>query len=340
VTSAIEEVSAPLVGIVQSRDLREVSIVQAEVAIPKHLQYGIPGKKTKDAQGNWTQGPQKVGLTADGYDHVNRVMGVQLITPRFVHDENGTEVLNPIHRKDYIYLRLVGVWWNDLGQMVAYGEDIEVDFQRIYQEARLNATWYEAEEGKKYDTRRTADLRIARDEDGIPIMDAEGLPKHTVVIPDSEELKALQKLYSLRTFGLRYAYTVAKTRILKVASGIRTLPVDAPKNVKVKVFGFRDNLTPEQRAAKAQQDQTAIFGKAITAGDPVQALTDDEMQSVAVDEPEPETIMGEQATEPSEQPSGLCGAKAPDDESVECHAEAGHSGAHQDAAGENIWPNT
>jgi hypothetical protein len=172
--------------------------------------------------------------------------------------------------------------------MVAYGEDVEVDFMRLYHEVRLNARWYEPSPGggKGRDIQKTAELKIARDPDGIPLLDEEGLPKHVVVIPDSEELKAMQKLYNLRNFGLRYAYTVAKTRILKVASGIRTLPVDSPRGVRVKVYGFRDNLTPEQRIEKSQRDQTAIFGRSITEGRKSEetALSDEEMAAVAIEE--------------------------------------------------------
>jgi hypothetical protein len=94
--------------------------------------------------------------------------------------------------------------------------------------------------------------------------------------------------------GLRYAWTVAKTRILKVATGIKTLPIDEPRAVKVKVYGFRDGLTPQQREERAKQDQEAIFGKALTHG---ATLSDAELTEAGLDAAEIVAVEGEGAIE-------------------------------------------
>jgi hypothetical protein len=289
-TSDIAVVDAPIQGILETIKHREVEVVQAEVGIPPHLQYKI--KTGSTGKGQSRKDVYKVGLTSDGYDHINRVAGVQIVAPKFVHDDEGRQVLNPIHRKDYIYLRLVGIWWNDIGQMVAYAEDLEVDFLMQYQEARLNARWYTGE----YPNREThtPELVLGKDANGQVLFNEDGTPVHKLILPEAEELKALQRLYNLRNMGLRYAWTVAKTRILKVATGIKTLPIDEPRAVKVKVYGFRDGLTPQQREERAKQDQEAIFGKALTHG---ATLSDAELTEAGLDAAEIVAVEGEGAIE-------------------------------------------
>jgi hypothetical protein len=172
----------------------------------------------------------------------------------------------------------VGVWYNDLGQLQAYSEDLEVDFMVMYQQARANAIWYGPDknpDGK--DTQHKAEMAIATDGKGEVVWNDDGTPRFKIMLPPEQEMKAYQRLLDLRVMGLRYAQTVAKTRIMKVATGIRTLPLDRAKGIKVKVFGYRDNLTPEQRVEQAQRDQAAIFGRALQAG---ATLSDDEMAAL------------------------------------------------------------
>lgn len=255
-----------------------IQVVAAEVIVPKHLQYEVKTGRKQDESGRWND-QYKVGITSDGYDAINRVVGVQFILPEWVHDEVGERVRNPIHRKDFIYLRLVGVWYNDLGQLQAYSEDLEVDFMVMYQQARANAIWYGPEKDPQSgkDLQHKAEMAIATDGKGEVIWNDDGTPRFKIMLPPEQEMKAYQRLLDLRVMGLRYAQTVAKTRIMKVATGIRTLPLDRAKGIKVKVFGYRDNLTPEQRVEQAQRDQAAIFGRALQAG---ATLSDDEMAAL------------------------------------------------------------
>ena len=97
----------------------EVEPVEQTVVLPAIYQYSI----------NRYPAGQRVMLTSDAYDYINRVMGVQFYLPPTVNDERGNVVPNPIHRPDYIYLRMVGIWRNDAGQMVSYQEDVEVDYK-------------------------------------------------------------------------------------------------------------------------------------------------------------------------------------------------------------------
>lgn len=229
----------------------EVERVEQSVILPPIYQYSI----------NRYPAGQRVMLTSDAYDYINRVMGVQLYQPKYVHDEHGQQQLNPIHRPDYIYLRVVGIWRNDAGQMVSYQEDVEVDFKLTYQDSRINAK----------------SMRVVTDKDGAPVMTEGGIPK--IVLDADDEKKALKALSQLRTFGLRYAQTVAKTRILKTASGIRQLPIQTPRPFAVRVVGFRDNLTPEERLRRAETDMAAMFGPSAKIEDGA-GLTPDEFALV------------------------------------------------------------
>lgn len=228
----IGELAAPTSKIIEVAKKGEVERIEQSVVIPEIYQYSIS---------RYGQAP-KVMLTSDAYDYLNRTMGVQLYRPHWVHDENGTRVRNPIHRADYIYLRLIGIYWNDLGQMTSYSEDIEVDFKLVYMDARINSK----------------SARVEMDEEGQPKFSKSGMPM--IKLDQDDEKRALKALSQLRTFGLRYAQTVAKTRILKVVSGIRTLPIPAPRPFAVRVVGFKDSLTPDERIKRTEQDLSAMFG--------------------------------------------------------------------------------
>lgn len=229
----------------------EVERIEQSVLLPAIYQYQIA---------RYGQAP-KVMLTSDAYDFLNRAMGVQLYQPDWVNDETGKRVRNPIHRADYIYLRLIGIWTNDLGQTVSYREDVEVDFKLVYMDARINSK----------------SARVEMDPDGMPKFSESGMP--IVKLDPADELKALKALSQLRTFGLRYAQTVAKTRILKTASGIRTLPIAQPRSFAIRVVGYRDKLTPEERIKRAEQDLEGVFGRSKRL-DENAGLTRDELAEV------------------------------------------------------------
>jgi hypothetical protein len=275
------ESPAPIQSIAERVFRGDVELVTAKVTIPKHLQYEVAtGARKQGPDGKWYQ-PTKVGLTADGYDWVNRVVGVQIIVPKTVHDELGREQPNPIHRRDYVFLRIVGVWWNDLGQMTSYQEDIEVDFKALYQEDRLNRRWYTGKGDDREQHQPELVMRV--DKAGNPVTGEDGLPAWDLKMPMTEELKSLQRLFNLRNFGLRYAYTVGKNRILKTATGIRSLPVDHPRNVTITVTGMRDGLTPEMRADRAKEDALQMYGDSQALGEG-QTLSNAELEEAGLSE--------------------------------------------------------
>jgi hypothetical protein len=326
--TALEE--PPIRKIAAVTTLDDLTRFQMQTVIHPVHQYEIPvGKRTKtgvDAEGNdiWEQ-PKAVMITSDGYDYLNRIMGVELVQPDTVPDEHGELVPNPIHRRDYVYLRLYGIWRNDLGQMVSYREDVEVDFKRVYEDARLNATWYDSDTWVDRDgtvsevyqrgwrrvrgARHTASecIEFLRDEtSGQPIIDDDGNPVYRLVLPNEAEVKALQTLSQLRRFGLRYAFTVAKTRILKAACGIRRLPKDAKQPQTVSVVGWRDLLNPAQRQAQARETARGVWDSAITPG-AVGGLSDVEMSELGESEAalDEEQLVGRSNSEPQEDEAGL-----------------------------------
>lgn len=289
------DIALPIIGMRETINKGDISVTPAKVRIPAHHQYRIKAGREQDDQGNWVD-KYRIGLTADGYDGLNRVVGAQFIIPEFIHDEKGERVRNPIHRSDYIYERMIAIWYNDMGQMQAYSEDLEVDFKVLYQQARLNASWKEPKldgEGKPIMKRgrngEYADtvthyakdhLKIARNEDGTAKLGDDGTPLFDVVLPDSAEAECLKRLYDLRATGLRYSQTVLKNRLMKVVTGIRMLPTDQIKPVSVEVMAFRDTLTPEQRIQRAALTQREVFGKALQAG---ATLNDDELATMNLD---------------------------------------------------------
>jgi hypothetical protein len=230
----------------------DVERVDVAVRIPAGLQYPV----------GWGDN-RAVALTSGAYDYLNRVIGVQFFRPEYTHDEHGDQQRNPIMRSGFIQLELVGVWWNDLGAMMSYSEILPLDFQLAYHDARINSK----------------SAQVATDANGEPLFHPQtGIP--IIKISAGDELKAMRLLSQMRTYGVRYVQTVVKTRILKVVTGIKTLPgLREPQDFRVKVTGFKDALTPEQRIAKAQASTETLFGKAVRVND-ADGLTADEMREV------------------------------------------------------------
>jgi hypothetical protein len=238
---------------------------ETTVTLPPNFQY-IVGKGEKARR----------SITSDGYDYMNRSLGAMFYLPDLVPDEVGDMVRNPIHRPDYIYMRMTAVWRNENGQLIAATEDLEVDFKAVYQQARLE-TW---------------NSEVALDESGQPIFGADGQPLIKVTsdsggnYPKSaneKERDALKVLMSLRSTGLRYAQTVLRTRLLKVATGIKTLPGNQVGTVKVRVVGWRDEMNPQERQDAAEQAMGGMF-RARPADAP--SLSPAEMRTIEGEDPE------------------------------------------------------
>jgi hypothetical protein len=278
-------------------DDTEASVVITEVAergdvmrfetfvwLPPTFQYVIPRRGKRD-----DDGPEKVGITADGYDYLNRSMGVSFFLPDFVPDEKGELVRNPIHRPDYIYLRMTALWYTEVGQLVAATEDLEVDFKNVHQAARLE-TWNSA---------------ILLDDERQPIISPDGHPK--VVLPSADdEKKAAKALTQLRTMGLRYAQTVLRTRLLKVAIGVRSLkgPI---RPQRVRVVGWKDAMNPQTRLAKAQSALSAMYSGNPESAEP---LSQDELRAAEPDDADARTdavVSGAMGVVPQEPQGDLPG---------------------------------
>ena len=307
--------AAPVIAELQNvTSLGDLMRFQVGVRLHPIHQYEISGGRepVKDANGvilRDDDGKQvwrdvkAISPSGSGYDYLNRIAGVDLITPEYVHDQNGDRQPNPIHRRDYVYLRMIAIWRNDVGQLTTYREDVEVDFQRLYEEARLNATWTDPttwthKETGEIVTERPDDARSGkwayakgakhkaseiiewkRNEDtGAPVLNEDGMPVYRLTLPNDVEKQCAQRLFDLRKFGLRYAYTVAKNRLLKVAMGVRTLPTDHKAPVVISIAGWRDLLSPQERERQAQSVSEGVWGAPI--GDDVKPLSDDEMQTL------------------------------------------------------------
>lgn len=245
---------APGQDILSIDRIGEVERIEQTVVIPPQYQYSI---------NRWSPGTgsqPKVMLTSEAYAYLNRVMGVELVRPQWTHDRDGKLKRNPIRQPGYILVSLMGIFRNDLGSLVSYREDVEVDFNLTYHDARINSK----------------SAKVEMDADGHPVFE-NGIPK--VTLDPADELKALKALSQLRTFGLRYAQTVAATRILRRVSGISTLPISQPRPFPVRVVGFRDHLTPDQRLAQAQQDLKAVFGEGVRL-DEKEQLTAQELADI------------------------------------------------------------
>ncbi len=226
------------------------------VTIPTTFQYRTGNQKAGFS----------VAITADGYDTMNRALGATFYLPEWVPDEAGDLVRNPIHRPDYIYMRMGAIWRNQLGNLVSLTEDLEVDFKQVHQQARVDS-W---------------DSKVMMDENKQPIFDEKGMPRIETDGQDKERA-AMQALMSLRTTGLRYAQTVLRVRLLKVATGIRKLPGDTIRPMPVTVVGWRDKMTPQERVEAATGKLDGVFAARPADAPTVSAA---EMRNIEGEDPE------------------------------------------------------
>jgi hypothetical protein len=227
--------------------------VESVVVVPADYQYAIPkwihpnDLKEDDVVVKRSERMiavgDKVGLTIDGYDYLNRVLGASFFLPEFVHDEDGNQKRNPIHRKDYIYERLACVWYTPVGQLVYATEDIEVDFRLAYMEMRASA--------------KSAEPIL--DEMGQVQWDAIGNP--LLKLSPQDEMKCLKEFTNKRNFGPRYAQSVARVRLLKQATGVRSLPTKVPGDYPLKMVTWRDQLTAQARIAQVTADTANLYGR-------------------------------------------------------------------------------
>lgn len=266
----------------------EVERVEVAVTIPANFQYVITTRKNEryqDEMGVWRDNwinDNKVGLTSDAYDYINRALGASFWLPDLVPNAEGEMVRNPIHKPDYIYIRMGAVWYNAVGQLVSHIEDLEVNYKFVWHQARLES----------------AGARMLLDENGQPQFDQMGFPalkiedmsyppkaggrEPKVVTAEEQERKAVKALMQLRSMGMRYAQTVLRTRLLKVATGIKSLPIQQPGAFQVSVVGYRDHLDPQERRQQAEQGLAAIYGRKPDA----KPLTHAEMAEIEPDEVE------------------------------------------------------
>ena len=180
-----------------SRD-GEFERIESKVVIPKDALYNIPkwDPQTRRKVDCWRP-------DSTAYDLINRVMGVQFDQPDTMVDEHGDVVGNPILKKDYVKLRLAGYWYNNAGLPMKYVEDVEINFWVLFTQKLMRSESSEI-------TNKKTDHSICVDEENSVY----------IKVSASDYKKAWAFLIEKRAFATRYAYTVAKRRILKTATGV------------------------------------------------------------------------------------------------------------------------
>ena len=110
--------------------------------------------------------------------------------------------------------------------------------------------------------------------------------------PD-DEMKALKEFANKRNFGPRYAQSVARVRLLKMATGIRSLPINVPETYPIKFVTWRDELTAQARIAQVTSDSANLYGKQ----DDTKPMTAEEMAQVGTEGGVEETDLDAEAVE-------------------------------------------
>jgi len=234
----------------------EVERIEHVVTLPAAYQFpmgSVKVKREKDHNGQWRDkvnpdtgqveldDTRKVGITSDGYLFLNRTLGLELVLAETVTGQDGKAYPNPIHQPMYAAIRGGIPYRSDFGQLLWTEETLEADYWQVYQDARINA--YSAKV-------RKVDGQIVTDDGGFPVFD----------LSDDDERSAARVLSALKASGLKRLQTSLFTRQLKVAIGIKSLPIKTPQAVDIRLVTFRDQLTTEERVERLMQTGGAIFG--------------------------------------------------------------------------------
>lgn len=298
-STSVEAAQGLAVTDMLAREDKSLERIETVVTVPPEFQYEIPIKGKKHPDGSWNNDTNKVGLTVDGYDYLNRVIGVSFFLPPKVQDREGELRYNPIIQRDYIRLRMAGVWYTPLGQAVMSTEDIEVDFGLMFVDKKANAK----------------SAQIVTDDAGNMLWDDAGNP--VIKLNHDDLLKCVRELTRNRAFGPRYAVTIGRVRILKMASGLRSLPLSQATAFRVRVVGYRDKMTPIERIAAAGGDLSTLYGGKNLDADPnLKPLSSEEQRE-----------------------AGLVGEEAADDEAVEAsERERAQSGQPDQTEPRDVTP--
>lgn len=253
----------------------EVERLTARITLPVDYQYGIPkwqktGRLKPDGKEEWGEVMNSVGITADGYEYLNRVIGARFFFPELVPNREGVMVPNPIvEPPDYSRILQGALWVNPMGQHMVSYELVEVDFWLMYQEARA---------GKK------SAKMVVDPETFQPSFDKRGIALLELSEPD--ELAAYKELAQRRALGPRYAQTVARVRLLKQASNLRSLPLAADGKLHpypLTVTGFRDQLDARKAVEQALGSEAAFYGTEMQGREEVQPLSTAELAAAGLD---------------------------------------------------------
>lgn len=187
-------------GAIMSLPMRDGKFerIESNVVIPTDALYNIP---------KWDSAARKSVACwrpdSTAYDIINRVMGVQFEQPDTIVDERGETVGNPVLKKDYVKLRLAGYWYNSAGLPVKYTEDVEINFWVLFTQRLMKCD--------------SAAIVSEKAPNSVCIDEDNGV---YIKVSDADYKKAWAFLIDKRAFATRYAYTVAKRRILKTATGV------------------------------------------------------------------------------------------------------------------------
>lgn len=254
----------------------KIERITARVTIPPDFMYAIEKWSVDEERGLKANGDPffkkevtRIGLTIDAYDYMNRVLGVSFFFPDTVPNEKGERVPNPIWvPPDFTTVLMGATWINPMGQQVVSYELVSTDFWRIYQDKRANS--------------KSAVLMTQPDVDDElagPTFDKRG--DMNLKLSPPEELKAYQELTRMRALGPRYAQTVGRVRLLKMASGIRSVPSKVLRSFPLTLTGFRDPLDAKARVKAAASTETSMYGR---PADEAAFATPEEMDEAGINE--------------------------------------------------------
>ena len=163
---------------------------------------------------------------------------------------------------------IYAAWINPMGQQVVSYELVSTDFWRIYQDKRANS--------------KSAQMMTDPDVDpelSGPTFDRRG--DMNIKLSADDEMKAYKELTRMRALGPRYAQTVGRVRLLKMASGIRSIPGKQLRPYPLTLTGFRDPLDARSRVKAAASTETSMYGR---PADETAFATPEEMHEAGVNE--------------------------------------------------------
>lgn len=222
----------------------------------------------------------KVMVAANGFNELNKIAGLSIITPKTLTLPNGDIVVNPYPVIDPVSRTIEKVWvkkmavgYSPIGNMVITSSTLLYDITTYFLQDLAKKVQYNKDAGK---VTMGANLTEEERTKGTfhPIQGDLGI---WVDYTHKEVLKALDTFIQNKLFAERKAQTICERNVMKKHPALSTVNVlaqgpEGKRVAKVTIIGFCHDLTEKELLGLAEKAETAGENLELDGGQKVEYI--------------------------------------------------------------------